>query len=110
MRNSFSSSGAAQLARDLDAVWNVMDKYLGQGHGAIGMRKLKEALILLTLPVSGSESTDDEDQETMGLWEVEHKIFKSNESGREVLEGLGLEVLSEADARNVLERRIELGH
>lgn len=110
MRNSFSFSVAAQFARDLDAVWNVMDKYLGQGQGAIGMRKLKEALMLLTLPISGSENEDEKDQETMGLWEVEHKIFKSNESGREVLEGLGLEVLSEADARNVLERRIELGH
>lgn len=109
MRNSFSLSGGAQLTRDLEAIWNVMDKYLGQGQGAIGMRKLKEALILLTLPISGSESKD-EDQETVDMWEVEHKLFESNESGREVLEGLGLNVLSEADARNVLERRIELGH
>lgn len=110
MRNSFSSSGAAQLAKDIDVVSNVMDRYLGQGQAASGIRKLKEALILLTLPaLEGKIGENEKSREDMGLWEIERKIFKSNESGREVMDELGLEVLTEAEARNVLERRVELG-
>ena len=111
MRHSFSSSGAAQLVRDVSVVWEVMDRYLGEGQAETGMRKLGEALILLGLESSSGdgESRAEEDGGTQGLWEVEKKIFRSNESGREALEELGLEVLSESEARHVLERRIELG-
>ncbi|KAK3074537.1 hypothetical protein LTR53_002957 [Teratosphaeriaceae sp. CCFEE 6253] len=45
----------------------------------------------------------------LGLFEVERLVFMDNESARHVLEQLGLEVLSEGDARAVLERRVELG-
>ncbi|TKA69947.1 hypothetical protein B0A55_11164 [Friedmanniomyces simplex] len=45
----------------------------------------------------------------LGLFEVERLIFMDNESARHVLEQLGLDVLSEGDARAVLERRVELG-
>ncbi len=107
MRHSFSSSGAAQFVRDVSVVWEVMDRHLGPGQAELGMRKLRESLILL-----GLESTEEskvEDGGALGLWDVEKRIFRSNESGREALEELGLEVLSESEARHVLERRIELG-
>ena len=45
----------------------------------------------------------------LGLFEVERLIFMDNESARLVPEQLGLDVLSEGDARAVLERRVELG-
>ncbi|KAK5132871.1 hypothetical protein LTR08_008587 [Meristemomyces frigidus] len=45
----------------------------------------------------------------MGLFEVERLVFMDNESARHALELLGLEVLSENDARTVLEGRVELG-
>ena len=110
-RHSFSSSGAAQLTRDIETLWNVMDRYLGQGQGAMGMRKLREALILLTLPIATAESgASKQVREDIDLRGVERKLFKSNESGREILEELGLEILSESEARNVVQKRIELGH
>lgn len=120
VRNTFSTSGIAQFTRDVSALWEVVDRYLGDGQGELGMMRLKEALVLLGLPAGdkarqeGDEIGNDGDAgrgagTTLGLWEVEKRIFRSNESGREVLEELGLQVLNESDARSVLERRIDLG-
>ena len=119
MRNNFSAAGAAQFARDLLGIWQISDKYVGIGQGELGMKKLSEALSLLTIPATAEldETTSDAEvhnQEEvpakLGIWQVEERIFRSNESAREVLEELGLEVLTESEARNVLERRIELGN
>lgn len=44
----------------------------------------------------------------LGLWEVERRLFADNQSARDVLEELGLEVLSETEARALLRRRVEL--
>lgn len=106
MRNTFSASGAVQLSRDLAAIWGVFDKYLGPGQGATGMKKLKEGVGLLNLPIHSTEETSEG---TMSLLDGEQKVFESNESAREVLQILGLEVISESEARHVLERRVELG-
>jgi hypothetical protein len=46
---------------------------------------------------------------SMGLFEVERLVFMDNESARHALELVGLESLSEGDARSLLERRVELG-
>lgn len=123
MRHSFSASGIAQFCYDLNAIWEVMDRFLGDGQGELGMRRLAEAAKLLDLPAVHSEGVG-EDMETpvsepvreeevgdrqLALWEVEKRIFRSNESARDVLEELGFEVITESEARNVLERRIELG-
>lgn len=124
MRHSFSASGIAQFSYDLNALWEVMDRYLGGGQGELGMRRLAEAAKLLNLPAVRSEGLGPEQMETpasgrveeggiedghLALWEVERRIFRSNESARDVLEELGFEVITESEARNVLERRIELG-
>ena len=104
--NTFSSSGTAQFTRDVSAIWEVMDRYLGEGQGELGMRKLGEAIVLLRLPLTSIDLGQGEET-GLGLWEVDQRIYRSNESGREVLEELGLEVLSESEARSVLERRVE---
>ena len=126
MRHSFSASGIAQFCYDLNAMWEVMDRYLGDGQGELGMRRLAEAAKLLDLPAVHSEFGGEEGMETppqqqqqqsgqvggdrqLALWEVEKRIFRSNESARDVLEELGFEVITESEARSVLERRIELG-
>ena len=110
MRYTFSTGGIAQYRRDVEAIWETMDRWLGEGQGRMGMRKLKEALDLLSLPVkSGKADKTDEEVGSLGLWEVEKRVFRSNESARDVLDELGLEVLEGSDARSVLERRIELG-
>ena len=48
------------------------------------------------------------EQGDLGLWQVEKRLFADNQSAREVLEDLGLELLSETEARAVLGRRVEL--
>ena len=44
----------------------------------------------------------------LGLWEVERRLFADNQSARDVLEDLGLELLSETEARALLRRKVEL--
>ena len=110
MRYTFSTGGTAQFRRDVEAIWGTIDRWLGEAQGGTAMRKLKEGLTLLSLPVKGAEGGGAAEGATgPDLWEVEKRVFRSNESGREVLDELGLQVLSEGDARNVLERRLEMG-
>lgn len=115
-RNSFSTSGIAQFTHDVSTLWEVIDRHVGEGLGGLGMRKLKEALFLLALPADRREEGDrtepgqnvePEEEPHLGLWDVEKRLFLDNESGREVLCELGLEILSESEARHVLERRID---
>jgi len=112
MRNNFSTSGVAQFTRDLCALWEVFDRYLGHGQGETGMRKLKEAVGLLGMPIKPKREGGGGDEggsgEGLGIWEVEKRVFRDNESAREVLEELGMESLTETEARSVLERRLEL--
>ena len=51
---------------------------------------------------------DAEETEALGLWEVERRLFADNQSARDVLEELGLEVLDEKEARRLLRLRVEL--
>ncbi|KAL2809806.1 TIP-1 family-domain-containing protein [Aspergillus granulosus] len=113
LRNSFSSSGALQLASDLDHLCSVVDLALGSAAPAGGskgiLQKLNEGLLILNLDGHAEEPNDPENNRAPGLWEVEKRLFKDNESAREVLADLGVETLTEAEARSVLEKRIEIG-
>jgi hypothetical protein len=135
VRSSFSTAGATQLQTDVDALCAAIDRYVGTGQAERGMRQLHDGVALLALPVkseiprmkvstAGPADDDDgaawdeddsnmagtEDQgKLMGLFEVERLVFMDNESARHALELIGLESLSEGDARSVLERRVELG-
>ncbi|KAL6721051.1 hypothetical protein ACLMJK_000151 [Lecanora helva] len=110
LRYTFSAGGVAQFSRDMEAIWVTIDHWLGEAQGEIGMRKLKEGLTLLSLPVKKEQVEDLETEDiSLDLWEVEKRVFRNNESARAVLDELGLESLSETDARHILERRIELG-
>jgi hypothetical protein len=145
-RHRFSTAGAAQLSSDLHAICHVVDKAVGPGVAAAGLRRCLEGAQLLNLPIKGGKAPEDpsdgtgdngDDWEAWGaggdddgeapketggstgtdaeggaalggLWEVEKRLFADNESARGVLEELGLEVLSEAEGRAVLGRRVEL--
>lgn len=115
IRHSFSTAGALQLVADVEGIWSVFDRYIAPGSGRAGMKRLSEGLTLLSLPVKGeipihgdAENGADEQARTWGLFEVERRVFIDNEAARIVLEEMGLEVLTESDARAVLERRVEL--
>lgn len=114
MRYTFSTTGAQQFERDVRGILETVDRYVGAGQGEMGMRRLGEGIVLLRLQngeakSGGAEAGEGEvDGMSFGLGNVEERLFRSNESGREVLEELGLEVLNESEARSVLERRVDL--
>ncbi|PYH77315.1 RINT-1 family protein [Aspergillus uvarum CBS 121591] len=126
MRNTFSASGALQFISDMDHLGSVVDVALGAASQPGGskkvLKKLSEALLLLGLSTTepnsldgATDATEDEPTEAgaharAGLWEVEKRLFKDNESAREVLGELGIDSLTEAEARSVLERRAEIGN
>lgn len=114
LRHSFSTAGAAQLQADVSAIGEVVDRWAGEGCAAAGLRKAREGVALLGLPVRGARGDEAAGEDgvagaALGLWEVERRVFADNEQARAVLEELGFESLTEAEARNVLERRVELG-
>ncbi|KAJ5235570.1 uncharacterized protein N7469_004738 [Penicillium citrinum] len=113
-RNAFSATGAAQLFSDVDHICNVIDTTLGtagQSGGSLQiMKKLNDGLRLLQLNASSTEVDTVDASPTPGLWEVEKKLFKDNESARAILTELEIDGLTGAEARSVLERRVEIGN
>lgn len=106
-RQSFSTAGVSQFSTDITALCDALDTGFGRGQGQVGLRKLVEAVRLLGLPVR-AKTEDGGGAGVPGLWEVEKRVFKDNESARAVLEEMGLEHVEVREARTVLERRIEL--
>ena len=135
VRHSFSTAGATRLNVDVSAICANIDRYVGQDQAQLGMRKLLEGVTLISLPIRGeiqrvrpsSSGDDDDDEEAaaweetngnadgtsekkmMGLFEVERLVFMDNENARYALEQLGLDTLTESEARAVLEKRVEIG-
>lgn len=127
MQHFFSATGAAQLARDLSEIKTQIEKQTQlRAATAGGFQQLENALYLLTLDSSTSNtgdddwgfdddgtaatkatSTTDDIAKDLGLWEVERLIFESNDSARKALGELSLFYLNESEARNVLKRRVE---
>ncbi|KAI4122045.1 MAG: hypothetical protein LQ338_006030 [Usnochroma carphineum] len=112
MRYKFSTTGTRQFERDVQGIWEIVDRYAGAGQGEMGMRRLGEAMVLLRLQdstaVEGEEEAEGEAKAPVRSESVEERLYRSNESARELLEELGLEVLSESEARSVLERRLDM--
>lgn len=114
MRYTFSAPGARQFQRDVHGIWEIIDRYVGVRQGEMGMKRLREGLVLLRLGggealkngLDGGVATTGELKLTLA--DVNERLFRSNESGKEALEELGLEVLSEGEARSVLERRVDM--
>ncbi|ODH12912.1 hypothetical protein ACO22_07791 [Paracoccidioides brasiliensis] len=107
MRNSFSTAGASQLAVDVDNICNAVDLATGNGmESRKVMRKLEDGLLLLNLKIKPAQDHDDTPH--LSLWDVEKRLFANNESARALLGELNIETLMEAEARAVLERRVEV--
>jgi hypothetical protein len=122
----------AQLRRDLMAVEAVIDSSINApGEAQRCMKRLEDGLLLLGLPIKVSQKETDQvpedveedavmdgdamqpdmsdENKTWSLWEVGKLIFESNDSARDILTALRLDSLDVADARTILERRVELG-
>ncbi|KAL5334020.1 TIP-1 family-domain-containing protein [Aspergillus crustosus] len=120
LRNTFSISGAAQLASDIDHLCNVVDVALGSAAPLGGsksiIQKLHDGLFILNLHIQapkadqqGEPATKNKPDNGLDLWNVEKRLFRDNESAREVLAELDIETLTETEARSVLEKRVEIG-
>ncbi|KAL9020548.1 MAG: hypothetical protein Q9185_002226 [Variospora sp. 1 TL-2023] len=112
MRYTFSSTGAKQFERDVHGIWEVVDQCIGVGQGEVGMRRLAEGLVLLLLRTGfavDAETSMQSEEQNLNVEALEKRLYQSNENGRQMLEELGLELLSESEARSVLERRVDFG-
>ena len=132
LRHSFSSAGVAQLRRDVSAVEETIESVSHiRGIAQKGMPKLEQALVLVGLPNTSAEEdrdsnkvndgwgfddneaegtgtdTDESDGNQLTLNDVSVKLFQSNAAARKVLARIGCDLLSETDARSILERRID---
>ena len=114
MRNNFSTAGVAQLKCDISTLWTTIDNCSGYGQGRMGMRKLGQALELLSLPVKseveGAEDLEELEPYFLDARHVEERLFKDNESARGILDELNIDTLTESEARSILEKRLELAN
>ncbi|KAF2272470.1 uncharacterized protein EI97DRAFT_461987 [Westerdykella ornata] len=95
IRSGVSADEAEAEAEDWDA-WGATEAEREEGKDDTGVG------------VEGGRTSGEEDAGELGLWEVERRLFADNQSAREVLEELGLETLTEGEARTALGRRVEL--
>ncbi|CAI7635781.1 unnamed protein product [Penicillium glandicola] len=114
-KHTFSETGAAQLASDIDHLCHVVDSTLGASSQAgisfQTIKKLSEGLRILCLSTAEQEAdVSAKEDVALRLWDVEKRLFRDNESARGVLAELEIDSLSEAEARSVLERRVEIGN
>lgn len=106
MRHTFTAFGAAQFARDLNAVASLVERYVPNGLGSLA--SLHEALRLLTLPIAApAASAGNGSAVGLTLKEASDRVFTDNTEAKAVLEELSIDTLSPANARHILQRRVE---
>ncbi|KAI5863866.1 TIP-1 family-domain-containing protein [Durotheca rogersii] len=98
LAQSFTALGAAQFDRDLDAISSLVDRHLPDGSTAIGA--LRDGSRLLNLPAEASDGA-------VSLRQASDRVFTDNAEAKKLLAELGLESLTPANARKILQRRVE---
>lgn len=98
LRHSFTTLGAAQLVRDLQAIFTLIDRNIPDG--SITMTQLQEGAQLLSLPLEAEPGG-------ITLKQASDRIFTDNTEARNLLEELGIETLEPANARRILQCRVE---
>ncbi|KAK3985894.1 RINT1-like protein [Cladorrhinum sp. PSN332] len=90
MSHKFTAIGAAQLRHDLRAISSLIERYIPDGSSSLG--SLSDALRLLNLD-SIKDATD--------------RVFTDNAEAKKLLEELEIDSLTPANARQILQRRVE---
>ncbi|TGJ87787.1 hypothetical protein E0Z10_g960 [Xylaria hypoxylon] len=98
LRQNFTTLGAAQFMRDLQAIFSLVDRHIPDG--SLIMGTLQDGTQLLNLPVESSNGG-------ITLQQVTDRIFTDNTEAKRTLAELDLESLSPANARKILPRRVE---
>lgn len=101
LKQDFTTLGAARFAQDLRGIQNVFGRYFDMGiESSFTMVRLAQGIRLLNLPVKAEEGE-------MSLLEVAEKIYASREDCEAVLRTLGLDLLGNTHARQIMQRRVE---
>ncbi|KAL2125784.1 hypothetical protein VTI74DRAFT_2757 [Chaetomium olivicolor] len=98
MSHKFTASGAAQFARDVHAVAALVERFIPDGSSALG--SLSDALRLLNLPLESQEGG-------MTLKRATDMVFTDNAEAKKVLDEMEIDSLTPANARQILQRRVE---
>ncbi|CBX98007.1 similar to RINT-1 family protein [Plenodomus lingam JN3] len=88
--------------------WDAWDADQGDDGQASSMQEATPAVSGEAQALGLSSGEAGVAVEELGLWEVERRLFADNQSARGVLEDLGLDLLTETEARALLRRRVEL--
>lgn len=99
MSQSFTTFGAAQFMRDMHAIFALVERYIPDGSAA--MTSLAEGVKLLNLPVDAPEEGGP------SLKQASDMVFTDNATAKKLLEDLDIESLTPANARHILQRRVE---
>lgn len=98
MSQSFTTLGAAQFMRDLHAISSLVERYIPDGSAA--MSALNDGVKLLNLPVEPREGV-------VSLKLASDRVFTDNTEAKKLLEDLEIDTLTPANARHILQRRVE---
>ncbi|KAI0506376.1 RINT-1 family protein [Xylaria bambusicola] len=98
LRQNFTTLGAAQFVRDLQAIFSLVDRHIPEG--SLIRSTLQDGAQLLSLPI---ESTTG----GVTLQQATDRIFTDNTEAKKMLAALDLESLNPANARKILQRRVE---
>ncbi|KAI8154237.1 hypothetical protein K4K49_007823 [Colletotrichum sp. SAR 10_70] len=98
MRASFTAFGAAQFTRDVNAIFALVERYIP--NGVASMTSLVDALKLLNLPTEPVEGG-------LSLKDASDRVFTDNTEAKKTLEELDIDTLTPANARHILQRRVE---
>ncbi|KAK8013360.1 hypothetical protein PG991_008953 [Apiospora marii] len=116
LRQNFTTLGAAQFARDIQAILSLVDRHIPEGSAA--MAQLEEAVRLLSLPMEaptsdgssrennnggdGEDKGNDSSSSPFSLQQISDRMFTDNQEARRALEDLGIQTLEPVDAREDL--------
>ncbi|KAI0886545.1 TIP-1 family-domain-containing protein [Annulohypoxylon maeteangense] len=98
MTQNFTTLGAAQFVRDLDAITSLITRHIPDGSAAFST--LQDGLQLLNLPLEAKDGG-------VSLQQASDLVFTDNTEAKKLLSELGLESLTPANARKILQRRVE---
>ncbi|KAI1103740.1 TIP-1 family-domain-containing protein [Jackrogersella minutella] len=98
MTQNFTTLGAAQFMRDLEAIGSLINRHIPDGSAALST--LHDGIGLLNLPLEAVNGA-------VSLQQASDRIFTDNTEAKKLLAELGLESLTPANARKILQRRVE---
>ncbi|KAI0160108.1 RINT-1 family protein [Xylariaceae sp. FL1272] len=98
MRQNFTTFGAAQFLRDNQAISSTLERNIPDASSMIGT--VRDGAQLLNLPLETSDGA-------ITLQQASDRIFTDNTEAKKVLVELDLESLTPANARKILQRRVE---